>query len=67
MAKNKRLSWHERDRNSRLANILFASLADDETKKEMASLATAEGKKSPQQGIEDAEKARQSQSRTKWK
>ena len=45
----KEWNWSKRDRESKLANILFPLHATEEVRKEMSSLATNEGKKAPGQ------------------
>jgi len=49
MTKMKHRSWHSRDRQSKLASVLWPSLADRETRAEMDQIAKAEGRRSPTQ------------------
>jgi hypothetical protein len=43
--KLKKLNWHQRDRASRLANVMFPHLADKETQTEMQGYADRERKR----------------------
>jgi hypothetical protein len=47
MAKLKQLSWHQRTRTERAANVMFPHLSDEETKKQMATLSRNENKQAP--------------------
>jgi hypothetical protein len=45
MTKMKPVGWFDRDRNSRLANVMFPYLSDPATQKEMLTTSEVEGKR----------------------
>jgi hypothetical protein len=47
MAPLKGITWAQRDRNSKLASVMWPDLADAETQKEMEAISAREGKVSP--------------------
>jgi hypothetical protein len=47
MAELKNMPWQQRDRNSKLASVLYPDLADEDTRKQMDEISAREGKRSP--------------------
>jgi hypothetical protein len=47
MTKLKQQDWHSRDREFKLASVLYPHLADPETRAEMKEISKAEGRKPP--------------------
>jgi hypothetical protein len=45
MSRMKPIAWHDRDRNSRLANVMYPALSDPATQKEMLDISDVEGKR----------------------
>jgi hypothetical protein len=51
-SKQKEVPWEKKPLMSRLAAVLYPAHADDETRKQMQSIADAQGKRSPMQRFE---------------
>ncbi len=56
----KKTSWHDQPRQSRLASVMYPHLASEETQKQMADLAAREGKRSPQAAKTEADRGKPS-------
>jgi hypothetical protein len=63
----KAVKWNERDKMSKLANVMYPHLAPKEVREEMRKAAALDGKKGPFEAKLAADKARDEQARTKWK
>jgi len=58
MSKMRPVRWHDRPRMERLAAVMYPHLADEQAQQEMAYYSRLESKRSPVDGIADADRAR---------
>src|SRR5262249_34191709 len=64
--RRRQLKWDDLDWTAKRARCMYPNLMEPELRNEVEQIARGENKKSPMQGMKDAELARQRQSRTKW-
>jgi hypothetical protein len=61
------MRWSDRDKLSKLANVLYPHLAPKDVQEQMRKLCALDGKRGPLEAKIAADKARAKQARTKWK